>query len=100
VKLAVWTSRNHGIGEILRIRVHGLGGFRLAMEVMVQNTNLLRESLEKSNVITESMVTILGSFDSRLSTLDSSMRPIQVWRLISSFKELNFVGLSIVPNQT
>ncbi|XP_078164351.1 exocyst complex component EXO70A1-like [Carex rostrata] len=47
------------------------------MEVLTQRAALLREALEKSKTNTESMVTILGSFDSRLSTLDSAMRPIQ-----------------------
>ncbi|KAJ3687826.1 hypothetical protein LUZ61_016990 [Rhynchospora tenuis] len=47
------------------------------MEALRQRTEFLRESLEKSKINTESMVAKLGSFDSRLSTLDSAMRPIQ-----------------------
>ncbi|KAK4797634.1 hypothetical protein SAY86_029960 [Trapa natans] len=39
---------------------------------------LMRESLQKSQTITDSMVTILGSFDHRLSSLESAMRPTQV----------------------
>ncbi|KAJ4779628.1 Exocyst subunit exo70 family protein A1 [Rhynchospora pubera] len=47
------------------------------MEALRQRTEFLRESLEKSKILTETMVAKLGSFDSRLSTLDSAMRPIQ-----------------------
>ncbi|KAJ4804647.1 Exocyst subunit exo70 family protein A1 [Rhynchospora pubera] len=50
---------------------------RSAMEALRQRTEFLRESLEKSKILTETMVAKLGSFDSRLSTLDSAMRPIQ-----------------------
>lgn len=38
----------------------------------------LRESLEKSREVTGTMITILGSFDNRLSTLETAMRPTQV----------------------
>ncbi|KAJ1695859.1 hypothetical protein LUZ63_012557 [Rhynchospora breviuscula] len=47
------------------------------MEALTQRTEFLRESLEKSKILTETMVAKLGSFDSRLSALDSAMRPIQ-----------------------
>lgn len=40
----------------------------------------MRDSLEKSQEITDSMVSILGSFDHRLSALESAMRPTQVTR--------------------
>ncbi|KAE8818560.1 Glutamate--tRNA ligase, chloroplastic/mitochondrial [Hordeum vulgare] len=39
---------------------------------------LLRESLGRSRAATDAVVSILGSFDSRLSALDAAMRPIQV----------------------
>ncbi|PKI43021.1 hypothetical protein CRG98_036599 [Punica granatum] len=37
----------------------------------------MRESLQKSQTITDNMVSILGSFDHRLSALESAMRPTQ-----------------------
>ncbi|KAE8821128.1 exocyst complex component EXO70A1-like [Hordeum vulgare] len=39
---------------------------------------LLRESLGRSQAATDAVVSILGSFDSRLSALDAAMRPIQL----------------------
>ncbi|KAG2569914.1 hypothetical protein PVAP13_7NG420700 [Panicum virgatum] len=48
------------------------------MESLAQRAALLRESLHKSQQATDAVVSILGSFDSRLSALDSAMRPIQV----------------------
>jgi hypothetical protein len=41
----------------------------------------MRESLQKSQTITDSVVSILGSFDHRLSVLETAMRPTQVHRL-------------------
>lgn len=38
----------------------------------------MRESLQKSQTVTSSMVSILGSFDHRLSALETAMRPTQV----------------------
>ncbi|XP_059457337.1 exocyst complex component EXO70A1-like [Corylus avellana] len=38
----------------------------------------MRESLQKSQTITDSVVTILGSFDHRLSVLETAMRPTQI----------------------
>ncbi|XP_042440732.1 exocyst complex component EXO70A1-like [Zingiber officinale] len=43
-----------------------------------RRASLLKESLEKSQSNTESMVAILGSFDHRLSALEAAMRPTQV----------------------
>ncbi|XP_062185228.1 exocyst complex component EXO70A1-like isoform X2 [Phragmites australis] len=48
------------------------------MESLAQRAALLRESLQKNQQVTDAVVSILGSFDSRLSALDSAMRPIQV----------------------
>lgn len=39
---------------------------------------LIRESIRNSQTVTDSMVTILGSFDHRLSALQTAMRPTQV----------------------
>ena len=40
----------------------------------------MRESLQKSQSIADKMVSILGSFDHRLSALETAMRPTQVNR--------------------
>ncbi|KAL9318060.1 hypothetical protein ACSQ67_014577 [Phaseolus vulgaris] len=39
---------------------------------------MMRESLQKSQTITDNVVTILGSFDHRLSALETAMRPTQI----------------------
>ncbi|XP_021756169.1 exocyst complex component EXO70A1-like [Chenopodium quinoa] len=38
----------------------------------------MKESLSKSQTITDNMVSILGSFDHRLSSLETAMRPTQI----------------------
>lgn len=48
------------------------------MEALSEKAAFMRESLEKSQNITDSMVSILGSFDHRLSALETAMRPTQV----------------------
>lgn len=48
------------------------------IEDYVARAQFMRESLGKSQTITDTMISILGSFDSRLSTLESAMRPTQV----------------------
>ncbi|KAJ6824318.1 exocyst complex component EXO70A1-like isoform X1 [Iris pallida] len=50
----------------------------VAVEVLSSRAELLRESLQKSQTNTENMVTILGSFDHRLSALEAAMRPTQI----------------------
>lgn len=51
---------------------------------------LMKESLQKSQTITDNMVSILGSFDHRLSALESAMRPTQVLSPISVIKVICF----------
>lgn len=51
---------------------------------------IMRESLHKSQLITDNMVDILGSFDHRLSALESAMRPTQV-SFFFFYKVLNFI---------
>ncbi|XP_058109076.1 exocyst complex component EXO70A1-like isoform X2 [Magnolia sinica] len=53
-------------------------GVPMAMETLTERAAFMRESLQKSQAITDSIVTILGSFDHRLSALDAAMRPTQV----------------------
>ncbi|CAA6666149.1 unnamed protein product [Spirodela intermedia] len=48
------------------------------IEVLRRRASVLRESLQKSQTNTDAMVSILGSFDHRLSALEAAMRPIQV----------------------
>ncbi|KAL8170489.1 hypothetical protein V2J09_022293 [Rumex salicifolius] len=42
-----------------------------------ERTASMRESLQKNQNITDKIVSVLGSFDHRLSSLDSAMRPTQ-----------------------
>lgn len=44
----------------------------------MESANKLRESLQKSQAVTDAMLNVLGSFDRRLSSLDSAMRPTKV----------------------
>ncbi|XP_072950814.1 exocyst complex component EXO70A1-like [Typha angustifolia] len=53
-------------------------GVPQAIESLSQRASLLRDSLQKSQTNTDSMVAILGSFDHRLSALEAAMRPTQV----------------------
>ncbi|XP_078164372.1 exocyst complex component EXO70A1-like isoform X2 [Carex rostrata] len=47
------------------------------MEALKERANLLRQSLEKSQVTTEKMMAAFNTFDRRRSTLDAAIRPIQ-----------------------
>ncbi|KAG2310288.1 hypothetical protein Bca52824_021845 [Brassica carinata] len=57
-------------------------GFAMAvhsgMDLLSERAVLMRQSLQKSQTITDNVVSILGSFDSRLSALESAMRPTQI----------------------
>ncbi|PON43334.1 Exocyst complex protein [Parasponia andersonii] len=53
-------------------------GVPQAMEALSERAASIRESLQKSQTITDSMVAILGSFDHRLSALETAMRPTQI----------------------
>ncbi|XP_006662750.1 exocyst complex component EXO70A1-like [Oryza brachyantha] len=48
------------------------------VEALERRATMLRDSLQRSQGNTEGMVTILGSFDHRLSGLEAAMRPTQV----------------------
>ncbi|KAK9723614.1 hypothetical protein RND81_05G012400 [Saponaria officinalis] len=50
----------------------------MSTETLGERVVFMKESLSKSQIITESMVTILGSFDHRLSSLETAMRPTQI----------------------
>ncbi|QCD92553.1 exocyst complex component 7 [Vigna unguiculata] len=49
-----------------------------AMDALRDRATFVKESLHKSQTITDSMVSILGSFDHRLSALETAMRPTQI----------------------
>lgn len=66
-----------------------------SVEWLSQRASLMRDSLEKSQISTDNMVSILGSFDHRLSALDSAMRPTQVPPLIHLHLRLISVNRSI-----
>ncbi|XP_073274215.1 exocyst complex component EXO70A1-like [Primulina huaijiensis] len=48
------------------------------IETLSERAAQMRESMEKTQAITDNMVTILGSFDHRLSALETAMRPTQL----------------------
>ncbi|WOL16049.1 exocyst complex component EXO70A1 [Canna indica] len=49
-----------------------------ASDALTERAAFLRDSLQKSRAHTDRMVSMLGSFDHRLSTLEAAMRPTQV----------------------
>ncbi|KAI3706056.1 hypothetical protein L1987_76309 [Smallanthus sonchifolius] len=49
-----------------------------AVDNLTDKAAMMRESLYKSQSITDNMVSILGSFDHRLSALETAMRPTQI----------------------
>jgi exocyst complex protein 7 len=57
----------------------GYTGFPTAStDALTEKAKMLRLSLDKSQLITDKMVSILGSFDHRLSALETAMRPTQI----------------------
>lgn len=68
-------------------------GVAQAMEALTERAGLMKESLHKSQTITDNMVGILGSFDHRLSALETAMRPTQV-----PFSSLCFVFFRVSWN--
>lgn len=48
------------------------------VDLLSERAAKMRDSLHKSQSITDNMVSILGSFDHRLSALETAMRPTQV----------------------
>ncbi|KAL3838158.1 hypothetical protein ACJIZ3_022749 [Penstemon smallii] len=54
------------------------GGGGGGVDTLSERAANMRESLVKSQSITDNMVSILGSFDHRLSTLETAMRPTQI----------------------
>ncbi|KAI5648365.1 hypothetical protein M9H77_34370 [Catharanthus roseus] len=54
------------------------GGGGEGLDMLSERAAKMRDSLQKSQSITENMVSILGSFDHRLSALETAMRPTQI----------------------
>lgn len=61
-----------------RFRYGNRMGVPQTMEALRDRAASMRDSLHKSQAFTDSMVAILGSFDHRLSALETAMRPTQV----------------------
>ncbi|KAL7147065.1 hypothetical protein ABFS83_06G083400 [Erythranthe nasuta] len=55
-----------------------VGGGVAAADMLSEKAAQMREALVKSQSITDNMVSILGSFDHRLSALETAMRPTQI----------------------
>lgn len=53
-------------------------GIPQTMDSLRERSAFVKDSLLKSQTITDNMVSILGSFDHRLSALETAMRPTQV----------------------
>lgn len=54
-------------------------GMPQAMDALRERASFVKDSLHRSQTITDNMVSILGSFDHRLSALETAMRPTQVF---------------------
>lgn len=54
----------------------------VGVDRLSHKVTLMRESLQKSQSITNNMVSMLGSFDHRLSALETAMHPTQVKLII------------------
>ncbi|PON84375.1 Exocyst complex protein [Trema orientale] len=50
----------------------------MGADPLSERAAMMRESLQKSQTITDNVVSILGSFDHRLSALETAMRPTQI----------------------
>ena len=63
-------------------------GVAVGMDALSERAAMMRESVQKSQTISDSIVSILGSFDHRLSALETAMRPTQV--RLSLYRSLLF----------
>jgi len=60
-------------------------------DLLSEKALAMRASLERSQTITDDVVSILGSFDHRLSALETAMRPTQVTHSTENRCFLNWV---------
>lgn len=58
--------------------IHPVIAGAASMDTLSSKAASMRESLQKSQTITDNIVSILGSFDHRLSALETAMRPTQI----------------------
>ncbi|XP_019192788.1 PREDICTED: exocyst complex component EXO70A1-like isoform X2 [Ipomoea nil] len=54
------------------------GGGGGGVDLLSERAAMMREAVQQSQSITDNMVSILGSFDHRLSALETAMRPTQI----------------------
>lgn len=62
-----------------------MAAYAVVMENLKERSEFMNESMQKSQTITDNMISILGSFDHRLSALETAMRPTQVFALSCEF---------------
>ncbi|TMW91902.1 hypothetical protein EJD97_013750 [Solanum chilense] len=55
-----------------------MASYAVVMENLKERSEFMNESMQKSQTITDNMISILGSFDHRLSALETAMRPTQI----------------------
>ncbi|XP_070021639.1 exocyst complex component EXO70A1-like [Nicotiana sylvestris] len=55
-----------------------MAAYTVVMENLKERAEFMKESMHKSQTITDNMISILGSFDHRLSALETAMRPTQI----------------------
>lgn len=84
-ELSLATAEKKNISENMGIPIvsGGGGGGGEGLDMLSERAAKMRDSLQKSQSITENMVSILGSFDHRLSALETAMRPTQVGFLLN-----------------
>lgn len=71
----------------------------LTMETLRDRASTMKDCLARSQTITDSMTSILGSFDLRLSALETAMRPTQVCFVCSvNFRHDSFKKRSQLKN--
>ncbi|RWW04007.1 hypothetical protein GW17_00032792 [Ensete ventricosum] len=67
-----------------------------ASDALTERVAFLRDSLQKSRTHTDRMVSMLGSFDHRLSALEAAMRPTQVSPLVDGSWCRSFWSLVLI----
>ncbi|MCD7455242.1 hypothetical protein HAX54_027454 [Datura stramonium] len=55
-----------------------MAAYAVVMDNLKERAEFMNESMQKSQTITDNMISILGSFDHRLSALETAMRPTQI----------------------
>jgi len=72
-------GNKEGDGHSAKSNIGGRAmGSKGEVQMLMSRSKLMYESMRKSQVLTDSIVNILGSFDRRLSSLETDMRPMQV----------------------